>query len=105
MHKINCTVDNCSHYKEGVCYANRINVGTKGACSSSETCCGSFLDKHHYSTLTNNTYADGPCDCIVCTADHCTYNENKLCTAETIQVDGNNVKLYSEAKCDTFKCR
>lgn len=105
MHKINCTVDNCSYYKEGVCYANRINVGTKGACSSDDTCCGSFLDKHHYSTLTNNTYADGPCDCIVCTAEHCTYNENKLCTAETIQVDGNNVKIYSEAKCDTFKCK
>ena len=105
MIKINCAVENCSHNNCGTCYANRINVEGNGAKNAETTCCASFLDKRHYSTLTNNTNSDGPCDCIVCSAEKCDYNENKLCTAETIQVDGNNVKLYSEAKCDTFKCR
>ena len=55
MDKINCSVKNCSHNKETSCYANRVNVGGKGAKKSCNTCCGSFLDKVHYSTLTNNT--------------------------------------------------
>lgn len=105
MNKINCNVENCSHNSTGICYANRINVGGKGATDACETCCGSFLDKKHYSTLTNNTYAEGPCDCIVCTAEHCVYNDNKLCNADSIQVDGNNVNLYTDAKCFTFKSR
>ena len=71
MNKINCNANNCSHNSNGVCYANRINVGGQGATEACETCCGSFLDKKHYSTLTNNTNADGPCDCIVCTAEKC----------------------------------
>ena len=105
MNKINCNIENCSHNSTGICYANRINVGGKGATDAYETCCGSFLDKRHYSTLTNNTYAEGPCDCIVCTAEHCVYNDNKLCNADSIQVDGNNVNLYTDAKCFTFKSR
>ena len=27
MNKINCNANNCSHNSNGVCYANRINVG------------------------------------------------------------------------------
>ena len=105
MNKINCNVENCSHNSTGICYANRINVGGKGATDAYETCCGSFLDKRHYSTLTNNTNADGPCDCIVCSAENCTYNNNKLCYAETIQVSGDNVNMYTEAMCSTFQTK
>ncbi|MBQ3422273.1 MAG: DUF1540 domain-containing protein, partial [Romboutsia sp.] len=94
MNKINCSAENCSHNSQGICYANRINVGGQGTTDASETCCGSFLDRKHYSTLTNNTNDDGPCDSIICTAENCTYNNNKLCTANNIQVCGDNVKLY-----------
>ena len=31
MNKINCNANNCSHNSNGVCYANRINVGGQGA--------------------------------------------------------------------------
>ena len=105
MNKINCSVNNCCHNSTGVCYANRINVGGEGASNANETCCGSFLDKQHYSTLTNNTNTDGPCDCIVCSAETCTYNNNKLCNADNIQVSGNDVRLYTEAICSTFKTK
>ncbi len=105
MYKISCSVGNCSHNNDGVCYANRINVGGQGVDKACGTCCGSFLDEKHYSTLTNNTNADGPCDAIVCTAEKCVYNDNKLCTAETIQVNGDNVQLYTESECSTFKVR
>ena len=103
MNKINCTVENCSHNDTGVCYANRIDVGGKGATDACETCCGSFLDKRHYSTLTNNTNSQGACDCLVCDVMNCAYNDNKLCTAETINVSGVNVNIYGETNCETFK--
>jgi len=103
MIKINCAVENCSHNNCGTCYANRINVEGNGAKNAETTCCASFLDKRHYSTLTNNTYAEGPCDCIVCSAENCTYNNNKLCTADTIQVKGHDAQIYTETICSTFK--
>lgn len=105
MNKIDCTVNNCSHNKSGVCYANRVNIGGKGAKSDCETCCGSFLDKAHYSTLTNNTNSEGSCDCLVCEVTTCSYNDNKLCSAELISVSGNDVNLYTETKCETFKTK
>lgn len=105
MNKINCSVENCSHNSSGVCYANLINVGSKGVKSADDTCCGSFLDRKHYSTLTNNTNDDGPCDCIICSAENCTYNNNKLCMAENIQVSGNDARLYTDAICSTFKMK
>lgn len=105
MNKINCSVENCSHNSTGVCYANRIDVGGKGVTDACETCCGSFLDKRQYSTLTNNTNTDGPCDCIVCSAEKCAYNDNKLCTADTIQVNGHDTKIYTETICSTFKVK
>lgn len=105
MNKIECTVDNCSHNNRGTCYANRVNIGGKGADSSCETCCGSFLDKLNYSTLTNNTNSNGACDCLVCNVVSCGYNNNKLCGAESISVSGNNVNIYSQTSCQTFKER
>lgn len=59
MYKISCGVDNCSHNNNGTCYSNRVNIGGKGAQAACSTCCGSFLDKANYSTLTNNTNSSG----------------------------------------------
>ena len=103
MAKISCNVSNCSHYEDGVCYSNRVNIGGKGASTCDDTCCGSFLDKAHYTTLTNNTNGSGSCDCLVCEVETCGYNTNKTCEAPSISVQGNNVHLYSETFCDTFK--
>ncbi len=105
MIKINCKVENCSHNKQGSCYSNRINVGGKGAKTDCNTCCGSFLDKDNYSTLTNNTNSKGECDCLVCEVNTCAYNDNKSCSAKTILVSGNNVNVYTETNCSTFKLK
>ena len=34
---------------------------------------------------------------------NCTYNKNQACTAEAINVSGDNVVVYTEANCSTFK--
>lgn len=105
MNKINCEVTKCSHNCEYTCYANRVNIGGQGAKKIDDTCCGSFLDKSHYSTLTNNTNSDSnkACDCLVCEAETCIYNSNKLCIADNIKVNGSNANVYMETACATFK--
>ncbi|MGL5347892.1 MAG: DUF1540 domain-containing protein [Peptostreptococcaceae bacterium] len=103
--KINCSVNNCSHNNSGTCYANRVNMEGQGSTESCSTCCASFLDERNYSNLTNNTNSSGSCDCLVCHVGTCTYNNNSLCSAECISVSGQNVNLYSETNCDTFKMK
>lgn len=103
MSKIDCSVNNCSHNKSGVCYANRINIGGESASKETDTCCGSFLNKHHYSDLTDNTLTSGSCDVIVCNAQSCAYNENCLCNLDDIQVVGDNPEVYTSTCCASFR--
>lgn len=104
MAKINCTVTNCSHNDENICYSNFINVGGKSARKDSDTCCGSFLDAVHYSHLANNANSKGnPCTAIACNVGTCNYNSNNLCNADSIEVSGEGANLYTETECDTFK--
>lgn len=106
MNTINCTVKNCSHNNDCVCYANRINVAGKGATNPNSTCCGSFLDKSLYSNLTNNTNQNGKCTALVCNVDTCTHNENSMCVLDTISVSGDgSPKIYSETQCNSFEIK
>ncbi|MFI3209740.1 MAG: DUF1540 domain-containing protein [Peptostreptococcaceae bacterium] len=100
---INCDVKNCSHNSNGDCCANIINIGGKLAVNSKSTCCGSFLDKSHYSDLTNSFTSSGVCENIVCSASNCKFNNNTMCTAKNIEVKGREaVNVYDETNCQTF---
>ncbi len=104
MSKINCSVINCSHNDEHICYANVVNVGGKSAKDHYDTCCASFLDSVIYSDLTSNVNEKGDeCRAITCNVGTCTYNSNYLCYAKSIDVSGKNVNLYLETNCSTFK--
>ena len=102
MQKINCDVHNCSHNKDGICFSNRVDIGGVSASSSCGTCCGSFLNKYLYSDLTDNTNSQGQRDCLICTAETCRYNENKLCSLSSINVSGSRSQIYSETECASF---
>ncbi|WP_029161266.1 DUF1540 domain-containing protein [Clostridium scatologenes] len=104
MSRINCNVINCSHNNERICYANVVNVGGKSAHSDSETCCASFLDSIVYSHLTNNVNdPKNSCNSITCNVATCIHNSNNVCAADSIKVSGDNVNLYTETNCLTFK--
>jgi hypothetical protein len=105
MAKINCKVTNCSHNQSGECYANCIDIVGSSAKKECDTCCGSFLDNRHYSELTNNTLSMGSCDCLKCTVETCTYNENRLCSLDQIQVGGQRVEFYTQTECSSFQQR
>jgi hypothetical protein len=103
MPKINCEVTKCSHNNSGVCYANCIDIVGNSAAKKSQTCCGSYLDKLHYSELTNNVLGSGSCDSLRCSVETCTYNDNKLCSLDAIQVSGNDAEYYTQTDCSSFK--
>ncbi|MFD3157885.1 DUF1540 domain-containing protein [Haloimpatiens sp. FM7330] len=106
MEKISCNVSNCSHNKENTCYANIINVGGKSAKKDCDTCCGSFLDSKNYGSLTSNVNQSGSnCTAINCNVGTCIYNSNNICTADSIQVSGEGVNIYTETRCSTFKSK
>lgn len=106
MSKINCSVTNCSHNKDNTCFSNVVTVGGKSAKKDCDTCCASFLDANLYDILTSNTNENGKqCSAITCNVGTCTYNCNNLCDAESIDVSGENVNLYSETNCSTFKTK
>lgn len=106
MGKINCTVDNCSHNNNNLCNANRIDIGGSLANEACATCCGSFLDKKNYSDLTNctNSYTGEPA--LVCSAEACTHNKNKICSLDNITIESTSqVKVYTETFCSDFSSK
>lgn len=105
MSKINCCVKNCSHNKEGICFSNFVSIVGASAKKDCDTCCSSFLDKNHYSTLTNNTESSGSCDSLICKVESCTYNNNCICQLDSIVINGEEAKLYSETNCGSYKKR
>lgn len=103
MQLINCNAVNCSHNKDMICYSNRINVVGKDSTKDSDTACGSFLDSKAFGSLTNNIYDEGnACSCLVCDVESCKYNENELCSLDSIHVSGCGANLYSETSCESF---
>ena len=102
---ISCNVNNCSHNSSGTCCANSINVGGAGVSQAENTCCGSFLDKSHYSDLTNSYNSSGVCETITCNARNCKYNSNDVCTAKNVEINGNQANVYSETNCKTFELK
>ena len=105
MAKINCQVTECSHNKSSVCYANCVDIVGSSAKKEYDTSCGSFLNKLHYSELTNNTVSEGASDCLTCTVETCTFNRNNLCTLDSIMVNGASVEFYTQTECDSFKLK
>lgn len=106
MSKVNCTVSNCAYYGNNLCYAEKINISGKSASKSENTNCSSFLQKEHYSSLTNNTN-NGQTD-LVCNVSSCEYNgQGDVCTLQNIQVEACTGKpvAYSETYCGSFENR
>lgn len=106
MARINCEVTNCSHNKTGVCYANCVDIVGSSAKKDVDTSCGSYLNRLHYSELTNNTVSQGSCDCLKCSVETCHYNSNNLCRLDDINVSGvGHVEYHNQTECGSFKLK
>lgn len=103
MARVNCGVSSCSYNERGICYANTVNIGGKGASYRDSTCCGSFLNQQHYSNIADYARYRGSAEKITCQVDSCTYNAHQECQLSDINVGGiRNATMYTETLCQSF---
>ena len=100
MTNLTCSVENCVHNNSQCCCKEGITVGGVEAVSSSATCCDSFEEKQgafisNFENPKSSLY-------IQCEAENCTYNENRMCAAETIHIAGMNACATRETECNSF---
>lgn len=104
MTTLKCSAVSCVYNKDRLCSKGDILVTGEGAHSSSETSCGSFLERSEGAAT--NSAASG-CGCheiqIDCKAHDCAYNEDCNCTADAIQVEGGSAQTSRETCCGTFR--
>lgn len=105
MSKLKCKVDTCRHNKDYLCELKKIDVDGPAATESCQTCCISYVERT--ATSENSTGGDMKPDAktdIHCSAEHCTYNENKKCSADCVCVSCTCASpcVVSETECGTF---
>lgn len=109
MNKLKCQVNTCRYNKDNLCSLNKIQVDGPAAMESRETCCASYAER------TRSARNESSCGCaspkestdIHCSAEHCTYNENKKCHADCVCVGCccSDPSVVSETECSTFEPR
>jgi hypothetical protein len=105
MALLDCDVTNCTYNADRSCKRADISVEGKDACTSSETCCGSFSPRGCDCTASNVS-----CNCeketrVQCEASECAYNRQHQCTAGNIGISGGQLADSSqETCCGSFVC-
>lgn len=104
MPELKCTVQTCLHNKSFYCDLDKIMVGGEQAKKAAETCCDSFEERKGdtYSNITQN-HASATSS-IDCKAQECQYNDNCVCHAGKISVEGSQACQCEQTECATFTC-
>lgn len=107
MPSIGCNVNNCAHNTNGICYANKIAVNGKKARTSNNTCCSSFVNDSGYSSFSNSTLDDQPCNYLSCNVKTCVNNAGSICALRDVNITSHadNANLISETYCGSFRCK
>lgn len=115
--KLRCSAERCANNVNKFCVAASIHVNGSSAHSSPETDCDTFLEKGDiYSTshFTNRNLSGEFTQLfsgesveispeIACEAENCIYNVNKLCSADFVQINGEEAHSSERTQCGTFK--
>lgn len=96
---LKCHATDCFYNENCECRAGAINVSGQSARSTDETTCTTFVDEAKSSFVNSVEGLSTKTYNIKCQACNCTYNENKGCHAEYVEIDAHN------ARCNTFKCK
>ena len=113
---LSCSATNCVHNVSGLCSANTINVKGSEAHTSNSTMCETFAEKGLKNALANvanmnvvgefkqifNSSSIEMSPAIRCEAQNCLYNEDKICKANNVQIDGRSALTSSKTSCETF---
>lgn len=102
MPALKCTAIKCVYNKEQLCSRGDIQVRGDHAATMDETACGSFRERSG-ADYSNDT----GCGCstieVGCTACTCKYNEDKVCRAASIDINGSHACSCDETCCGTFE--
>lgn len=104
MSNIQCSVMDCAHNRSGGCYAATLNIGGKSAVTSSQTCCGSYLNNRVYGNLADFGASGVQPKIIGCNASKCKHNSSGVCSLNGIVVTNCTVdSIHGETQCDSFE--
>lgn len=102
MTSLGCNVSTCGYNEDHCCCRTEIEVMGEKADDKGCTCCGSF---------------DSSCDCknavsdpkdslyVHCEASNCVYNDNLVCSADRIDIQGSNADNSEQTLCASFVCK
>lgn len=115
--KLRCSAISCANNVNEFCVARTIHVTGNSAHSSRETDCDTFIEKgdiHSTSHFTNRNLTGEFAQLfsgetvemspdIACEAEKCIYNVNRLCSADFVQIHGEEGRASGYTQCETFK--
>lgn len=114
---LSCNATNCVNNMSGICSASTISVLGSNAHSTEETQCETFAEKglknsfnnvlnmnvigEFKQAFNNDTIEMSPR--IRCEAINCIHNEEEICVAHNIMVNGREALSSERTECETFK--
>ena len=109
MNKLKCSVTTCRHNENQLCDLQQIQVDGPAAIESCDTCCVSYAERAKGTSNMfhgQNSMASESTE-IRCSAEHCAYNSNRKCKAESVKVAPccADPSIVSETECATFRPR
>lgn len=106
MSYLRCTARRCSNNQNDLCIREGIQVGGSSAECRSETQCSSFTQREdNYSNVVSRHTEATPETRVSCDACGCTYNQDKHCSAPSVDISGASACSCGETQCSTFDCR
>lgn len=105
MPVLDCSVKNCYYNREKKCCLDGIHVEGDNVNDPEETACGSFKsqDEGSYTSACHCGMAPENKLRVQCEAETCTFNDDKMCAANHIGIEGNGAKTYGETECGSFR--
>lgn len=115
--KLRCSAESCYNNVNEFCIANVIHVGGLEAHISPETACDTFIEKTDVSATSHFTNRNLSGEFsqlfsgetvemapqIACDAKNCTYNANRICSADYVEIQGSNARTSERTECETFR--
>ncbi len=101
---LDCTVTTCHYNVDERCNLDKIKVEGKKADHVCDTACASFKARKE-NRCVNATGMPDARNQVECAAEHCVYNENCKCVADSIGIRGNGACECSDTECGTFKLK
>lgn len=105
MTSLACNVTTCASNRDGFCCQSAIKVQGTGAKRAERTCCQSFFRKGDGEVSSRTHYeVPNPELDVYCMANLCRHNDqHHRCTADHIDIAGDEARLMNETMCATYE--